>query len=179
MIIGILGEKLAGKDTVAQYLVSKFGAEHIKASRILDELLGVLDLPITRRNEIDVGRGMESMFGEHIVGETVKKRVLKSKAPMVVINGLRQPNQFADAKNLGGKIIYITAPPELRYQRFLERKEKKEDGSESLKQFLEQEKEWIEKEIPRQGIQADFRIDNSGGVEELYKKVDEIIDKLK
>jgi dephospho-CoA kinase len=66
----------------------------------------------------------------------------------------------------------------VRYQRFLERKEKKEDGSESLKQFLAQEKEWIEKEIPKQGIQADFRIDNAGTREELYKKVDAIINKL-
>ncbi len=179
MVIGILGEKLAGKDTVAEYLVSRYGAEHIRASKILDELLGVLRLPVTRRDEIDAGRGMEMVFGQHIIGEAVKKRALESGAPMVVINGLRRPDQFADAKSLGGKIIYITAPPELRYQRFLRRKEKKEDGTESLEQFLLQEQEWIEKEIPGQGALADFRIDNSGSLEELYQKAEEIIKKLR
>lgn len=179
MIIGILGEKLAGKDTVAGYLVDHYGAVHLRTSSILDDLLGVLGLPVTRQNEIEAGRGMELVFGANIIGDAVKRRVQSTEADMVIINGMRQQNQIDNAKELGAKIIYITAPSEIRYQRFLQRREKKEDGTQSLQEFIDQEKGWTEVNTPAYGAQADFKIENVGTLEDLYKKVDQIISKLK
>src|SRR5690242_43776 len=108
MIIGLVGEKLAGKDTVAQYIVSKYGAVHFRTSDILDELLKTLSLPITRRNEIDVGKAVEDMFGSKIIGEALAKRIKTSAAPIIINNGLRQEYQFNDARAMGAKIIYVT-----------------------------------------------------------------------
>jgi len=178
-VIGLMGEKLAGKDTAAEYLITKYGAAHVRTSQILDELLAVLGLPITRRNEIEVGRGIETVFGSHAIGEAVMHRVKQQTGDLVVINGLRMKDQFEDARNLGATILYITAPADLRYQRHLKRDGKSKDGEITLEQFKAQDQEWTEKLIPELGAQADTRIDNTGSVEELQKKLDEIISNLK
>jgi dephospho-CoA kinase len=178
MIIGLVGEKLSGKDTVAEYLVKQYGAAHVRTSHILDELLKVLGLPITRRNEIEAGRGMEMVFGDKVIGEALVKRINTSNAPMVVNNGLRQEYQFKDAQAMGAKIIYVTAPAELRYQRSVKRSSEQKDDGHNIDQFLEQDKEWIESQIPRLGASADFRVENTGSLQDLYKKIDEIINPL-
>jgi len=179
MIIAILGEKLAGKDTVAEHLVLRHGAKQVKTSQILDELLVALNLPISRRNEIDAGRGMESVFGPEVIGKAVVDRVKNVKANIIVINGIRRPDQLDNAKNLGAKIIYVTAPVEVRHQRSLLRNRREDDGKQTLEEFKEQDKEWIEAGIPAFGKQADFKIENTSSLERLYGAVDEIMKNLK
>jgi dephospho-CoA kinase len=59
------------------------------------------------------------------------------------------------------------------------RREKADDAAMNFEQFKQQETGPTELEIPRLGKQADFRIDNTGSLDELYAKVDDIINKLK
>lgn len=174
MIIAIIGEKLSGKDSAADYLVKNYGASEVRTSKILDELLQVLGLPISRQNEIEAGRGMEMVFGPRVIGEAVLKRVQSISGKIVVINGIRRKDQLENAKQLGAKILYITAPVELRHQRSLARKEKNDDGELTLQEFVEQDRQWIEIEIPAFGAQADFKIENTGSLEDLYKQLDRI-----
>lgn len=175
MIIGLTGEKLSGKDTVARYLESKYQAEHVRHSQLLDEILDILDLPKSRRNEIDLGMGLRGTFGEGILGKALAKRVKESKAPMVVINGIRFQDEIENAKQLGAKIIYITAPEEMRYNRFMQRNEKTDDGGHDLEAFRAQETEATEISIPELGKQADIKIENTSGLDDLYKKIDEVV----
>ena len=62
LVLGIIGERFAGKDTVAEYLVKKYKAFQIRHSLILDEILNILDLPISRRNEMDIGAAIRSKY---------------------------------------------------------------------------------------------------------------------
>jgi dephospho-CoA kinase len=179
MIIGLIGEKLSGKDTVAKYLERKYEAEHIRHSQLLDEMLEILDLPKSRRNEIDLGMGLRRTFGDGILGKALAKRVGASTAPMIVINGIRFQDEVDNARKLGAKIIYITAPEEVRYERFLARKEKTDDASGGLKEFQDQEQEPTEIGIPGLGGQADFRIDNTGTSEKLNFEIDLLVTNLK
>jgi len=178
MIIGILGEKLAGKDTVANYLVDKHNAAHFRFTHILDAVLEELNLEISRKNEIDLGLNLRKVFGEHVLVNALEQRVKKSLASYRVVNGIRM-DELMVVKSWGAKIIYITAPVEIRFARYHQRREKTDDGEMDLEQFKLQEQEGpTEMEIPELGKQADCRIDNIGSMEELYKKVDEIIKKL-
>lgn len=179
MIIGLVGEKLAGKDTVAVHLEQSYGAYSIKFSQILDEILELLRLQKTRRNEIDLGLGLRNIFGEEVLYKVLIQRVKQSQSEIGVINGLRMDEQEKVVKDLGAKIIYITAPTELRYERYLRRKEKVDDGAMNFEQFKEQEKEATEVGIPSLGKRADFKIENTGSLEELYRQVDKVIDGLK
>jgi len=177
MIIGLVGEKLAGKDTATNYLTEKFGAFHTRFTHILDEILSALNLPISRRNEIDLGLGLRNIFGNKVLGSAVIKRALSSNKDLIVINGIRM-DEMEDIKKMGAKIIYITAPAEIRFQRYQNRHEKADDGQMDFQKFQEQEKEATEVGIPALGEKADFRIDNVGTLDELYKKIDEIIKNL-
>ncbi len=176
MIIGILGEKLAGKDELAKYLQDQHGAFYVKYSQIIDEILNILNIPITRRSEIDLGHALRGQFKTNVFWAAMKKRISESWVELKVIGSIRLPDELADAKALGAKIIYITAPAELRYDRFMNlRREKGEDGKQTFEEFVAQEQEWTEIQIPQLGARADFKIENTGTLEDLYKKVDEII----
>ena len=175
MIIGLVGEKLSGKDTAAQYLVKQYQAYHIRYSDTLDEILKVLDLAISRRNEIDLGLALRSGFGKGVLNHSISKKVRESTTPHSVINGIRFVDELTTAEQLGAKIIYITAPIETRYQRYLHRKEKSDDGSQTLEQFQHQESEKTEMAIAGLGAQASFRIDNDSDLESLYHELDKLI----
>ncbi|MEK7161837.1 MAG: hypothetical protein AAB729_04070 [Patescibacteria group bacterium] len=62
IIVGLVGEKLAGKDTTANHLVAKYGAGHFRFTHILDAILEDLDMPISRKNEIDLGLSLRKIF---------------------------------------------------------------------------------------------------------------------
>lgn len=177
MIIGLVGEKLAGKDTVANYLVKTKKAFHIRFTHILDEILTALDLPLSRRNEIDLGLNLRKVFGDGVLGKAVVKRALSAKEDFIVINGIRM-DEMQNVREIGAKVIYVTAPVEIRYERYKTRHEKADDGIMSFEQFVEQEKELTEVGIPDLGKQADFRIENTGTVEELEMKIEEIVKEL-
>lgn len=178
MIIGLVGEKLAGKDTVSNYLVQKYDAGHFRFTHILDAVLEELNLEISRKNEIDLGLGLRKVFGEHILVNALEQRVKRSMSSYRVVNGIRM-DELDIVKKWGAKIIYITAPIELRFERYNNRREKADDAIMTMEEFIEQEKGPTELEIPELGKQAGYRIDNVGSLEELYEKVEEILKKIK
>lgn len=176
LLLGIVGEQFSGKDTVADYLVEKHGAFHIRQSHILDEILNVLGLPISRRNEMDLGMGLRQMFGTQTVGEAVRKRLEKSDKELRVVQGIRFQEEFDIIRGLGGKMIYITASPETRYNRAMNRQEKSDDQTQTFEQFLETETtEPTEVSIPELGAKADYKIDNNSSLEELYQQIETIL----
>ncbi len=177
MIIGLVGEKLAGKDTTARYLMDKYAAEHFRFTHILDSILEELDLPISRKNEIDLGLGLRKIFGEHVLVNALNKRVKEAWTKVIVVNGIRM-DEMDIVKSWGAKIIYITAPMELRFERYKARREKADDAEMDFKEFEQQEQGPTELGIPELGKKADFRIENTGSLEELYKKVDDILKPL-
>ena len=61
----------------------------------------------------------------------------------------------------------------------VKRHQKIDDSGQSFEEFLKQDKEWIEEAIPKLGKRADFKIENVGSLEELYKKVDDIMSQPK
>lgn len=180
MIIGLVGEKLAGKDTAANYLVQKYEAEHFRFTHILDEVLEELNLPVSRENEINLGLSLRKVFGEHILVNALEKRARKSWAKILVVNGIRMDEMdIVKSWEKGTAIIYITAPVEVRFHRYQNRREKTDDAVMNLEQFIQQDKGPTEIAIPELGKAADYKIENTGSLKEFYEKLDEIVKKLK
>lgn len=177
-IIALLGEKLSGKDTIAQYLVEQRGAFHTRFSQILDEILTTLNLPVIRRNENDLGYALREKFGTDVLSKALLHRVKNSKADLIVMNSFRFQEEFDAAKAIGAKFIYITAPRNVRFERTYNRTEKG-DAERSREIFEQQETEVYETNVPALGAQADYKIDNTGTIDELYQKIDDILDQIK
>jgi dephospho-CoA kinase len=178
MIIGLVGEKLAGKDTVANYLAEKYDADHVRFTHILDAVLEELGLPISRQNEIDLGLGLRKIFGEHVLVNALEKRIKKLYSKYIVVNGIRM-DEMKIVSEWGAKIIYVTAPTDIRFNRYQIRREKADDAVMNFEQFIEQEKGPTEIGIPVLGSKADFRIDNIGSISDLHTKVDKYLATLK
>ena len=178
LILGIVGEKFAGKDVVANYLVETQGAEHFRFSHILDDILNQLNLEISRSNEISLGLGLRQIFGGQVLGPAIAKKVKDSAKPLIVVNGIRM-DEFDVIKALGAKIIYITAPAELRYARYQQRHEKTDDATLDYQSFLKQEEGATESNIPELGKRADYKIENIGSLAELYEKFQTVLNQIK
>ena len=177
LILGLIGERFAGKDVVASYLVKQYKADHFRFSHILDDILNMLNLEISRRNEIDLGLGLRKIFGKQVLGPAIAKKVAESENRLIVINGIRM-DEVENIKALGAKFIYITAPLETRFERYKNRREKADDAVMDFENFSKQGSELTEIQIPLLGQEADFKIENTGSLEELYLSVEKILSNL-
>lgn len=176
LIIGFVGDKLAGKDLVAKYLVEKYGAQHLRYSSILDAVLELLDEPISRESEGALARALRSVFNENVLGQGIIKMLRESTSSIIALDGVRFPAEVSPLKALGAHIVYITAPVELRYTRYLARQEKVDDGKLSFEEFKRRDSEASnEIHIAELGAAADLVIENIGTLDELYKKLDTMV----
>ncbi len=178
LILGIIGQRLSGKDTVGEYLVEKKNAYQIKYSHILDEILQILDQPNSRRNEIDLGMALRNVFHEGVINAAVKRKLLDTEKDLAVVNGIRFWDEYEMVKALGGKFLYITAPQEILYQRFLSRRQKADDSVLSAQDFLALENEPTEIKIAELGKKCEYVIENTGSKANLYEKIEKILGDL-
>lgn len=177
MIIGIIGAKKVGKETVAKHLVHKFGFHSHSHSEILREILGILNQDLTRMNYIKLV-ALRKTFGEDVLINALNKRINSDleKGP-VVITGIRFQNELDNIRAFPeSKIIYITAPVEKRFEWQKQHgKDKSDDSSMEYAEFNRIESEETEVGIKELGVKADYHLENHGDRDELLQQVDQII----
>jgi dephospho-CoA kinase len=179
IIIGLIGQKLAGKDTVASYLKDRYGAVSYAGGHILNEILLALGQETSRENETRLAVTLRTEFGEEVLNSAILHRLKASNAKIGLINGIRRPKELLQAQSEGVRTVYISAPPEVRYERYKFRQEKKDDGVLAYSEFLKQDAESpTEKDIPKIGEQAEFFLENTGDLTSLYSQVDELMHTL-
>jgi dephospho-CoA kinase len=179
MILAFIGEKLGGKDAVTKYLIENHNAVQVKYSEVLDEILEILDIERSRKNETALAMGLRDLFGKDVLVPSLKNKISKLSSPLIIMNGVRFQEELEAIKDLEVKSIYITAPQEIRYQRYLKRVEKTDDGTKSFEDFQKEDQNSpTEVNIPGLGSKADHFINNTGSLEELYSKVDKLLQEL-
>ena len=178
-IVGAVGQIGSGKDTVIRYISKRFSAPILSIVDIAREIARNRGLPATRENLQEITEKCFVELGRtYFIEETIKKirRANKSK---VLITGIRAPTDVqALRSSFQGDFILICvmAHKKTRFQRLVKRAEPRDPTA--WREFLRQDK--TEEQIfqlSRACKLADYRIDNNGTSEELFKKVDEIIQK--
>lgn len=177
-IIGLVGETGSGKDVFCEYVkkISK-PVFCFRFSDPLSEILKIFFDIIKKEDQQWLAPILRERFGNNILGEAMAKKIKGIKEGIIILNGVRVPEEFDMIKGMGGSIIYITAGPKLRWEWLQNREEKKDDIS-SFEDFLKREQAKTEILIPEIGKKADFKIENNGTLEELYLKIKEVLDKL-
>lgn len=188
MIIGVVGKIAAGKTTVAKFFEEK-GFCRVSCSDPLIDLLThnvsdyswIPELPEkaepTRDRLIEFGKYLKDKYGGDILIRLAvdKKRHCKN----IVIDGVRSIEEVETIKRLGGKVIYVEARPEVRYERLRKRGAEKDKVIQSFEDFLrmDEEEEKLYHTTKLKEV-ADYVIVNEGTLEDLREKVEEIIGEL-
>lgn len=176
MILVFVGEKLAGKEVAGRYLTKKYGFQSYRFSRLLVDILKILNLSVSRLNEVNLVGALRERFGGGVLAQAIKSQIQLKKQARVTIDGLRHPAEYEILKSLPGfKLIYLTAPLEIRYRRAKSRGEKAGENKFSLSDFKREEKLPTELFIRRLGKKANVRLINDGQLSDLYKQIDEKI----
>ena len=178
-VVGLAGKIGSGKTEVSKYLSRKYKAKEMKFSSILSDILDRLHLEKSRENLQSLGESLRKYLGANVIVNAFEKDILMlSKNSIVVIDGIRYENEVEMLRRFPKNLlIFIDAPPKIRYHRCKKRAEKVDEKEMSFEDFLKIEERETEKHLDKIKNMADIIIDNSGSLEELYRKVDEIMEK--
>jgi dephospho-CoA kinase len=180
MIIGLTSFLGAGKTTVGEYLVKR-GFVFYSLSDVIREEITASGHEITRELLQKIGNDMRRKFGNAVLAERILKKIGHDKKKNnYVIDSIRNPAEVeAMQKNKDFKLLFIDAPIELRFERVKERQREKDP--QTFKEFkLAENKEMESKDSANQQLakckeMADFVVINDSAVEELYKKIEKLL----
>lgn len=176
VIIGIVGEKLSGKDLVTQYLVKKGKFASFRFSYYLDSILEKLHIEVSRANEANLAGALRERFGGEVLAEAIKAEIIKNNFNRVIIDGVRYSAEVETLKTLPGfNLVYVTAPLNIRYERARLRGEKAGEQKFSFSEFQSEERLETELYIKRLGKKAKIKLVNDSSLDNLYKEIDKKI----
>lgn len=181
LIIAITGKNGSGKDSVADYLVSKYGAEKMVFSDMLREALSIFIDPedISRSDMAWLSTGLREKYGQGVLAEGMKRRIMLSNKDIVVVSGVRDFGELEMIRSFPNNIlIVIEADAEIRWKRMIARQEKADDNI-SFEAFLDREKLESESMINDLSLKADYRIANNEQKDHLLAEVDKIMENYK
>lgn len=178
ILIGVIGEKGAGKGTFTKLFKSAASSEisiaNIKSSDILAKTLHMWDIPLTRSNLQQLAIIMDKQYGQGSLSHAIKNEIMNAKEDIIIFEGIRWPSDVEMVRSFPNNIIVaVHATPEIRYERIKLRNEKVGESNASFEQFMEEEKVATETQIVELGKKADVQIDNNAGEGEFAEKVKE------
>jgi len=181
IVIGLIGEKGAGKGTVSDYLIEKYNAIHYGTSKILRRTLEDLHLPVTRDNLVKLALVLKEGYGPSVIIDSLITDMEKNGSNIIIADGIRMHGDVEPFREKYGKnfyLVYVTANIRVRYERTKSRKEKDGEDQATFEKFLEEEAKLTEISIHEIGKKAEFTLNNNGTSEDLKRQVDQMVEKI-
>ncbi len=144
-IIGVAGTNGSGKDTVGQLLSDHWGYLFISVTDMLRDELKRRNEPVDRTHLRALSSEWRDSQG---LGVLVDKalNIYREKGVHrtgLVISSLRNPGEADRVHELGGKVLWVDADPQLRYERIQKNaasRNRAGEDSKTYEQFLDDEK---------------------------------------
>jgi len=179
-IIGIGGTNGSGKDTVGQTLAERHNWLFVSISDILRDELNHRGQPIERKNLRHLSAewrrelGLGALIDKAL--EAFRRQEELHNLGGLAIASLRNYGEADRVHELGGKVIWVDADPEVRYKRISARVRSDEDRK-TYEEFLKDEQaemqhfEGDKATLNLQGVKerTDIVIENSGSDIEAFK----------
>lgn len=174
-VFGLTGQTGSGKDAVCEYIKEKEDdVTFVRFSTPLTEALSIFLDEIKKEDQQWLGKTVRDKFGNDILAKAIKKRVASIEEGIVILNGIRYPEDNALLKEMGGQLIYVDADSEIRWKRTCKRGEKADDDS-TYEAFLKKDQAETELQIKGLMRDADFIITNNGTLQSLHNQIDKIL----
>ena len=179
LIIGLTGKNCTGKGTVADYLMKKNFVCFSLSDIIRDELTKEKK-EHSRDNMIQKGNELRKTLGPGCLAVKTNEKIKATKGyEHFVIDSIRSPFEVKELrKNKNFILVNLEAPIEVRFKRMLARN--RVGDAKTLEELEVHEAQENKKSDTSQQIDAtiemaDETIANDSSFEELYSKIDEII----
>jgi dephospho-CoA kinase len=180
IIFGLVGPIASGKEVTKKYLIDKYNAKDCKFSSSLRDVLNRIGVPTSRENMQRLSTILRENFGEDLLSKIIATDSRDLDAPFVVIDGVRRPTDIKDLRELPNFfLVKIDAYPELRYERMKARNENPGDENKSYENFIKDHESEADSLVPIIMKESSYSIENNGSIDDLYKQIDEIIEKIK
>lgn len=178
-IIGLVGQSGCGKGTVADILIQQYGAAYSRFSAILGDILTRLHIDRSRDNFIALSTALRTSFGEDVLSYAIEKDAVLSQSPLVVIDGIRRPEDIVALEPLPFfKLVSVDVPAEMRYERMKKRGEKIGEQHMTWQEFVSQDNAPTEVTIPLVMDRAWKKLDNSKTQADLEQQVKAMMKEL-
>jgi len=191
IVIGLTGEKLAGKETFVRCLTQILSESQqylplpnrkilasIRSSDVLIEILKSLRMEATRKNMQKLAVVLDKGFGKGTLTRSVQRRIQDMEADIVIFDGVRWQTDALMIREFQRNIlVYITADIKTRHQRVQKRKEKIGEDKISFEDFKKEEQAETEIYIPEIGRFANFTVVNNGDEANLKSQVQRFFNK--
>ena len=178
IILGIAGEIASGKGTTAKYICEKHKGSSHRFSTMLRDVAKRMYLEESRENLQKISTIFRENFFDDILSSVIAKDVENDEHEVIAIDGVRRLADIAYLQKISGfKLVYIEVDMENRYERITNRGENSDDNSKTFEEFKKDHEREAERQIKDLKNQAEYVIDNNGDFENLYKQIDEIINK--
>jgi dephospho-CoA kinase len=163
-LIGIGGTNAAGKDTVAEMLAERHGWQFVSVSDILRDELRREGKPIERRLLRSVSAKWREEFGLGILIDKAVELYNPKKYNNLVISSLRNFGEADEVHKLGGKVVWVDADMQVRYDRIQSRMRSAERNE-------MHHKDGNQNSLNLSGVaeRADIKLENNGDDVEVFK----------
>ena len=179
--IALVGGLRSGKTTVANYLSKNYGIKRVsfadklkyEAERMFGSITSLFDATAPKPRELYVryGQAMRSIYPDVFIAHArnaINYELSDVVRPGVVIDDLRQPNEYEWLVDNGFIIIRINTDEETRVQRASRVGETVTDDN-----LTDETESHIDK------YSVDYDVRNNGTVDELYDTIDAIVEELR
>ena len=176
MRIALSGLKRAGKDTVGSYLIQNYSCKRYafadEVKRLAREVFP--DEFVQNDKPVDLLQWLGNTMRQRNPDVWINKlstmiQLTKDTIPNLVVTDVRYPNEVQALKKLGFTIVKVQVPVEVSIER------SKATEINFTEELLLHESEQLAQSNEQY---YDYVIDNTGTLEELYKKVDEVVEVL-
>ncbi len=179
IIIGLVGPMAGGKEVAKKYISQKYNSKDCKFSNPLREVVRKFGIEESRENLQKLSTILRNGFGEDILAKAISIEASKLDSDVVIVDGVRRMADIKYLKELPNfYLINIDADPKVRYERMKTRNENAGDKDKTFEQFMIDQNNEADKEIPIVMAMAKITIKNEGSLEELYSQIDNSISEI-
>lgn len=139
IILGISGSNGSGKDTVSNMLAERHDFYVGSATDMLATELQRRGLTTERENKRELSAEWRRQYGMAAIVDRAVEEAKAAGYDKVIVGSLRHPGEADRVHELGGKVIWVDADPQVRYQRITSIDRGRVEDKKTFEEFLAEE----------------------------------------